>query len=491
MADRDLVIADEHLAHEQPHDLLALLDRELFGVGAEARVEALERLGELEVARGVVQLGIERVELGLQGRFALAQHGRAGAQLVERDQLFLVGLDQALEGAACAHQVALQSLAAVAGGVLGAEALEPPLDLGLDQRWVVEQTQHVAPDELVELLQARWPVAAHLPVQAARAVGARAAVVVVDAALAGRRLAAVVGIAAARAHDDPLQQRRPTGVPRRQAPASLKPLGDKREGLLVDQRRYRNVDPLLGSHPLARLAAVPLAALTCGARQTRALLGHARLAVPGLPGVRRVAQHPPDRRLAPSGSAGPGRHAALAQRARDRADRLTVVRVAIEDLAHDPRLGLVDLQERVGMLGLLDIPVAVGGAGQHRHRARPRAVQRPAPGALGDLRALILADHPLELAQQLVLRRAGTLRLLREDHLHPDASKLLEQQHLIGIATREAIGCMAQQHLERPLRRPIAQPLQSRPDQRRARESLVLEYKVIRHQQPTSVGQLT
>jgi hypothetical protein len=29
VANRDLVLADEHLAHEQPHDLLALLDREL------------------------------------------------------------------------------------------------------------------------------------------------------------------------------------------------------------------------------------------------------------------------------------------------------------------------------------------------------------------------------------------------------------------------------------------------------------------------------
>lgn len=83
MADRDLVLADEHVADEQPDDLLALFDRELLGVGAEARTEALERLGELEVALGVVQLGIERVKLGLQGRFALAQHGGAVAQLIE------------------------------------------------------------------------------------------------------------------------------------------------------------------------------------------------------------------------------------------------------------------------------------------------------------------------------------------------------------------------------------------------------------------------
>jgi hypothetical protein len=34
VADRDPVLADEHLADEQPHDLLALFDAQLLGVGA-------------------------------------------------------------------------------------------------------------------------------------------------------------------------------------------------------------------------------------------------------------------------------------------------------------------------------------------------------------------------------------------------------------------------------------------------------------------------
>jgi hypothetical protein len=98
------------------------------------------------------------------------------------------------------------------------------------------------------------------------------------------------------------------------------PLGNEREGLLVDQRRHRNVNPLLGVDPLARLAAVTLATLTRGARQSRAPLSHARLAVRRLPGVGRVAQHPPDRRLAPDSRAGPRRNAALGQPARDLTD---------------------------------------------------------------------------------------------------------------------------------------------------------------------------
>ena len=114
------------------------------------------------------------------------------------------------------------------------------------------------------------------------------------------------------------------------------------------------------------------------------------------------------------------------------------------------------------MLGLLDVPVAVGRAGQHRLMAAAGAVQLPAPGALPDLRALVLGDHPSELAQQLILRRAAPLGLLREADLHAGAGELFEQQHLVGVAAREPVGRVAQQHLERTLRGTVAQPLQRR-----------------------------
>ena len=61
VTDRDLVFADQHLADDEPDDLLALLDGQALSVRAEPRAEAFERLGELEVGLGVVQLGVERV----------------------------------------------------------------------------------------------------------------------------------------------------------------------------------------------------------------------------------------------------------------------------------------------------------------------------------------------------------------------------------------------------------------------------------------------
>ena len=118
-------------------------------------------------------------------------------------------------------------------------------------------------------------------------------------------------------------------------------------------------------------------------------------------------------------------------------------------------------------------------------------MQLPAAGALPDLRALVLGDHPLELAQQLVLWRRAPLGLLREAHLHADALELFEQQHLVGVAAREPIRRVAQQHLERALRGAVAQPLKRRARQRRAGEPLVLEHEILGDQQPALGGELT
>ena len=143
------------------------------------------------------------------------------------------------------------------------------------------------------------------------------------------------------------------------------------------------------------------------------------------------------------------------------------------------------------MLGLPDVPVAIGSAGHHRLRPAACTVRLPAAGALTDLRALVLGDHPLELAQQLVLGRAAPLGLLREAHRHAHARELLQQQHLVGVAAREPIGRVAEQHLERSLRRAVAQPLQRWALQARPREPLVLEHEILADEQSALSGELT
>src|SRR5436189_152073 len=85
----------------RPNDALAFLDGQVLGVLGEAGKELFEVLSELEVGLGVVQFGVERVELGGDRGLAFTQRRHAGAELVECDELFLVGLDQA--GAAGLH----------------------------------------------------------------------------------------------------------------------------------------------------------------------------------------------------------------------------------------------------------------------------------------------------------------------------------------------------------------------------------------------------
>ena len=133
MADRDVVFADQDLADDEPDDLLALLDGQGLGVGGEPRAQAFERLGEPEVALGVVQFGVERGQLRPQGGLSLAQLGRAGPELVESHELFLVAIQQPPERGLGAGKVALEGVPTPGRGVRRAHRLQASLDLRLDQ----------------------------------------------------------------------------------------------------------------------------------------------------------------------------------------------------------------------------------------------------------------------------------------------------------------------------------------------------------------------
>ena len=154
MADRDLVVvaADQDFADDESQDALLAGDVELVQAVGEAAEEPFEGVGELEVGLGVVQLGVEAVELGLEGVLALAHRGHPAAQLVERDQLFLVGLDQTLDHRGGAGEVALERFSATGGGVLGPHRDEAAVDLGAHRFGVFEQPADLCPDERVELV---------------------------------------------------------------------------------------------------------------------------------------------------------------------------------------------------------------------------------------------------------------------------------------------------------------------------------------------------
>jgi hypothetical protein len=141
-----------------------------------------ERVRQRRADRVPGQLGVERDQLRLESGSAFAQFGGAGSEFAEGDELFLVAVDQASERVPSAGEVPPECVTACRGWVRGAEGLEPPVDLGLDQCRVVQQSEHAAPEELIDLWQPDRPVLAGAAFGAAVPVGARAAVVLAQEA---------------------------------------------------------------------------------------------------------------------------------------------------------------------------------------------------------------------------------------------------------------------------------------------------------------------
>lgn len=94
-----------------------------------------------------------------------------------------------------------------------------------------------------------------------------------------------------------------------------------------------------------------------------------------------------------------------------------------------------------------------------------------APAALQDARALVLGDHALDLQEQVVLGRAAD-GAVEERHSDAGVAEILDE-HLVGVASRQAVGGehVDQVHLARRDR--VAQRLQHRARQCRPAAVLV------------------
>jgi hypothetical protein len=152
--DGDLLGADEDVFDEQAQDALALGHGGGVRALVEAGEEAFEVVGEFEVDLAVGELGVQGVDLGAQAGLAAAQVRDAGAQLVDGDQLFLVGLDHAGDRGGGLGEGGLQPGALGGDRVAGAGVVQAAVDLGADQGRVGEQGGDVVPDDLVEVVGA-------------------------------------------------------------------------------------------------------------------------------------------------------------------------------------------------------------------------------------------------------------------------------------------------------------------------------------------------
>ena len=107
-----------------------------------------------------------------------------------------------------------------------------------------------------------------------------------------------------------------------------------------------------------------------------------------------------------------------------------------------------------------------------------------APAApLQDLGPLILGDHPLDLEQQVILRRLAQ-RAVEEHDLDAGTPELVDEQHLIGIAPGQPIRGVNVEAVDEARGDGIAKALQAGSLQGGAAVAIIDEAMVWRNLQP-------
>ena len=97
MPNHDSVVADENVLDDQAHDALALDDVKRVGGAAQSGEERRESLGQAQERSAIGSLVGDRLQLGAQRLFALPQRGHALAQLLERQELLLIGVEKSFD----------------------------------------------------------------------------------------------------------------------------------------------------------------------------------------------------------------------------------------------------------------------------------------------------------------------------------------------------------------------------------------------------------
>ena len=106
MANDDPVIADQDLLDEQPYHALTLDYVKSCGRRAQTGEKRGQRFGKTQISDAVGCLVCNRLQLGADCILAPTQLGHAVAQLVERQKVFLVGGEQALDALLQAGEIA-------------------------------------------------------------------------------------------------------------------------------------------------------------------------------------------------------------------------------------------------------------------------------------------------------------------------------------------------------------------------------------------------
>ena len=132
MANGDFFFADQHLLHEEPDDTLPFGNVQGFGGRTQPRQKAGQRLGEPEIGLPILRTIDDGLQFAMQSPLLTTEFGRSVAQLVDCDQLLLIGVDQAVDAFADPDQTVPQVALALLVWIGGAGCLQSPVELGVD-----------------------------------------------------------------------------------------------------------------------------------------------------------------------------------------------------------------------------------------------------------------------------------------------------------------------------------------------------------------------
>src|SRR5215471_1921790 len=97
VADDDRIVADEHFLDDQTYDALPLDDVKGVRGFTQPREKRRERFRETQICRSFSRLFGNRLPLGSQGLLALTQWRHPLAQLLQREEVLLIGGQYALD----------------------------------------------------------------------------------------------------------------------------------------------------------------------------------------------------------------------------------------------------------------------------------------------------------------------------------------------------------------------------------------------------------
>src|SRR6266566_8862273 len=93
-----------------------------------------------------------RLELSTECSLALTQPRHALAQLLDRQESFLIGIEKSFDTFADLGQLPLQTLLTFPGWIGRARGCQATIEFLLYQSWLFQQSDHFGPDDLIQEL---------------------------------------------------------------------------------------------------------------------------------------------------------------------------------------------------------------------------------------------------------------------------------------------------------------------------------------------------